>query len=89
MCFGKCNCIRALNRVAFTCIMQSPKIEMMVTFDLKMVQLLRREGLKYVTTTYGAVYAEMALISLLPMLLAKPLVYQVCNCNSISKSIDL
>ena len=57
--------------------MQSPKIAIMVTFDLKMVQLLRREGLKYVTTRYGAVYVEKALISLMPMLLAKPLVYQV------------
>ena len=49
----------------------------MVILDLKMVHLLRRDELKYVTTTYGAVYVETALISLIPMLLAKPLVYQV------------
>ena len=41
-----------------------------------MVQSHKREGLKYVTTRYGAVCVEMALISLMPtdMLLAKPLI---------------
>ena len=50
---------------------------MMVILGLKMAQFLRKEELKYATIVYGAVFVEMGLISLMPMLPAKLLVYQV------------
>ena len=44
---------------------------------LKMAQFLRKEELKFATIVYGGVCVEMGLISLMHMLPAKLLVYQV------------
>ena len=53
---------------------------LMVTFSLKMAQSPRREELKFATEIYGAACVEMGLISLMPMLPVKRLVFQVYLC---------
>ena len=50
---------------------------LMVIFGLKMAQFPRREELKFATKIYEVVCVEMVLISLMPMLPAKHLVFQV------------
>ena len=81
-CFCKHKCKKriiihdSINIYIYIC-MQSLKYVTMVILYLKMAQSLEREGLKYVTTTYGAVCVEMVLISLMLMLLVKP--YQVLS----------
>ena len=54
---------------------------MMAIFGLKTAESLRKEELKFATTTYGAVCVERGLISLMPMLLVKHSVFQVSACS--------